>query len=71
MLENGMVLELDRYLKPLEKEPSCPLCGALCETVYIDGRDVIGCNECILDDFIAVEIGEWMAQQEEEKNERF
>lgn len=68
MLENGMVLEMDRHLKQLEKEPVCPLCGALCETVYLDGHEVIGCNECVLDDFRAVEIGEWMAQQEAERN---
>ena len=70
MLENGMVLEMDRHLKKIEKEPVCPICGNFCETVYLDGREVIGCNECVFDDLRAVEIGEWMAQQEAEQHER-
>lgn len=28
--------------------PTCPICGAECETVYKDYYgDIIGCNECV------------------------
>lgn len=50
MLENGMVLEMDRHLNSLEEQepPICPVCEYECETFYygIDS-DIIGCENCV------------------------
>lgn len=52
MLENGMVLDMDRHLNSLEEEygPTCPICNSDCETFYYDfsgDGDIIGCENCV------------------------
>ena len=28
-------------------EPICPVCGAVCETVYKADGEIVGCDECL------------------------
>ena len=28
-------------------DPKCPICGAECETLFVQGGDVLGCEWCI------------------------
>jgi hypothetical protein len=67
MLENGMVLEMDRHLKDLESQKNvfCPMCGEECETIYTLDGDVLGCENCWDDDIIQTNSWDWL-----EKNER-
>ncbi len=30
------------------EEPRCPVCGAICETIYTyEGSEVVGCDQCL------------------------
>ena len=33
----------------VHREPTCPVCGSLCDTLYLQGvaREVVGCEQCI------------------------
>lgn len=36
------------YGAPLCQEPICPVCGAQCDTVYINKYgEILGCEECV------------------------
>lgn len=31
-----------------DKEPTCPICGGGCDTIYKNNEgDIVGCNDCI------------------------
>lgn len=64
MLENGMVLEMDRHLKEVEKSPVCPRCDEYCESIYILNGEVLGCENCHDYDIIIMDAWEWQAKQE-------
>ncbi len=35
-----------------EEEPHCPICGAVCETVYTHkGTSVVGCDNCLTEKY--------------------
>jgi len=38
----------------------CPLCGAECETVYVNGDMVVGCNHCVK----TIDSAEWAEETE-------
>lgn len=43
-------MELYGTLNPEEevREPECPVCGAVCETIYCDPYgSAVGCDQCI------------------------
>lgn len=59
MLENGMVLEMDRHLSESEKLPICPLCDGECESIYTLDGEVLGCENCYDHDIIITDSWEW------------
>jgi|GEM_PF-6155113 len=66
MLENGMVLEMDRYLKYLESQklPICPRCDEECESIYTLDGEVLGCENCYDHDIIITDSIEWQLKNE-------
>ncbi len=66
MLENGMVLEMDRHLNDLAKQelPVCPECGGECQTIYLLDGEVLGCENCWDDLIVKVDAWDWQAKQE-------
>lgn len=62
MLENGMVLEMDRHLKDLESQklPICPVCGVEdCQTIYIYDGELMGCEYCYEDEMSTMDYWDW------------
>ena len=46
-LENGMIVNAP-YSEEIEDcDPTCPVCGEECEFYYMDGADIVGCENCI------------------------
>lgn len=44
-------------------EPTCPICGAECETIYVDKHgDEVGCDKCIS----TVSASDWQQINEED-----
>ena len=41
--------------------PICAICGDECETLYRQGNEIIGCENCIIE----VNAWEWQNEQEE------
>ena len=66
MLENGMVLEMDRHLKDLESQklPICPRCDGECESIYTLDGEVLGCENCYDYDIIITDSIEWQLKNE-------
>ena len=31
-------------------EPVCPVCGNVCDKIYLQDGDIIGCNVCVAED---------------------
>ena len=55
-------MSLESLYGPDPPEPDeilCPVCGENCETVYLDAGAVIGCDNCILSNYYAMESWEW------------
>lgn len=42
--------------------PICPVCGEECETLYRQGNEILGCDNCIVE----VNALEWQEEQEEQ-----
>lgn len=66
--DDPRIREAERYGMPPyddDPEPTCPICGKECETIYTDkDGDVFGCNECVT----LWEAYEWCDKNKEEED---
>lgn len=40
----------DNPYPPAAHYPHCPVCGDECETIYKQGAEILGCENCIVSD---------------------
>lgn len=48
-----------------DPEPTCPICGRVCDDLYLVDGDVVGCGWCVT----TVDAAEWLDQHREEREE--
>ena len=42
------IARMERFGGPAEEEPRCPVCGRVCEDVYVDeAEETAGCDRCL------------------------
>ena len=57
--------ERNGYLVSDDPEPTCPICGAICDDLYLMDGDVVGCGKCIR----TVDAAQWLHDHREELEE--
>ena len=53
--------ERDGYPGGDEPEPECPICGRICDDLYLVDGDVVGCGCCVK----RVDASEWLYEHRE------
>lgn len=65
--DDPVIQRMERFGVPMPElpEPTCPICGKECETIYQDGTgDVIGCDRCVK----SQDAWDWWLKENEEEN---
>lgn len=60
---NKWVARFNPYPPADDDCPIFPVCGEECETLYRQGNEILGCDNCI------VEVNAWEWQEEQEEQE--
>lgn len=57
--DDPRIRDAELNVMPSEDPVKCPVCGEECDTVYLQGSEVIGCENCIDEQ----DAWEWREQQ--------